>query len=132
MAEQKFQLMFNAKNGTLIGAVPSGVSTFGLDPNEIKIKKLKYDPDVYAYIGSYDSGSLQKIRDLDTAPDAVAIDEEILNKQVQDDVQHAYPIYKQLNIIIDMLNQSSVPNTQEFQEMKDFIDDLRERNKARK
>ena len=31
-----------------------------------------------------------------------------------------------------MLNQSSVPNTQEFQEMKDFIDDLRERNKARK
>ena len=132
MAEQKFQLMFNAKNGALIGAVPSGVSTFGLDPDEIKIKTVKYDPDVYAYIGNYADGELKKISEVDQAPDAVVIDEEMLNNELKQDILHAYPIHKQLNIIIDMLNQSSVPNTPEFREMKDFVDDLRAKNKSRK
>jgi len=34
--------------------------------------------------------------------------------------------------LIDMLDKSDIANTAEFEEMKNFIDDLRAKNKARK
>ena len=124
--------MFNANNGAVIGAVPSGMSTGGLNPNEVKIKSLEYDPEVEVYFGDYETGSIQKIDDLDKAPDAAIIDEEMLNIDVKNDIQHVYPLHRQLNIIMDMLDQSSIPNTPEFTEMREYIKDQIDRNTARK
>lgn len=132
MAKQKIRLMFNANNGAVIGAVPSGMSTGGLNPNEVKIKSLEYDPEVEVYFGDYETGSIQKIDDLDKAPDAAIIDEEMLNIDVKNDIQHVYPLHRQLNIIMDMLDQSSIPNTPEFTEMREYIKDHIDRNTARK
>ena len=58
--------------------------------------------------------------------------EEVLNAGVQDDIAEKYPMHKQLNIIIDMLDKCDYPNTPEFTEMVEYIKDLREMNKARK
>jgi hypothetical protein len=132
MAKQKIRLMFNASNGAVIGAIPSGMSTGGLNPNEVKIKSLDYDPEIEVYYGDYETGSIQKIADLDKAPDAAIIDEDMLNIDVKNDIQHVYPIHRQLNILIDMLDNSEIANTEEFNEMKNYIEDIRERNKARK
>jgi len=132
MAKQKIRLMFNASNGAVIGAIPSGMSTGGLNPNEVKIKSLEYDPDTQVYIGDFENGSIKNIADVDTAPDAAIIDEELLNTETKEDLQHVYPMHRQLNILIDMLDKSDIANTAEFEEMKNFIDDLRAKNKARK
>jgi hypothetical protein len=130
MATEKFKLMFNAKNGTLLGHLPKGMNTFGLDPDEVKIKTVSYDPDKEIYIGTYADGSVKKITEVDSGK--AFIDEEMLNAGVSDKIQNAYPVHRQLNIIIDMLEKSDIPNTPEFQEMMSYIKDLRERNKARK
>lgn len=132
MAKQKHRLMFNASNGNLVGAIPSGMDTFGLDPNQVKVKVVEYDPETQVYFGDYDSGSVKNINDLDTAPDAAVIDEEMLNLDVKNDIQHVYPLHRQLNIMMDMLDKSSVPNTEEFTEMLNFIKDQIARNTARK
>lgn len=80
MAKQRIRLMFNANNGAVIGAVPSGMSTGGLNPNEVKIKSLEYDPELEVYYGDYETGSIQKISDLDKAPDAAVIEEDKIGR----------------------------------------------------
>ena len=65
MAKEKFKMMFNAKNGTLIGHLPKGMSSFGLDPDEVKIKTVTYDPDTELYIGTFTDGEVKKIADLE-------------------------------------------------------------------
>ena len=132
MAKVKHRLMFNASNGNLVGAIPSGMDTFGLDPNEVKVKIVEYDPETHVYYGDYETGSIQSISNLDTAPDAVVIDEEMLNLDVKNDIEHVYPLHKQLNIMLDMLDKSSIPNTEEFSQMRDYIKDQVDRNTARK
>jgi len=132
MATNKHRIMFNANNGELIGALPPGTDTFGFDPNQVKIKTVKYDPETEVYIGTYDNGKIEKIKNLEKNPDAVYIDEEMLNEELKADLVHVYPVHRQLNIIIDMLNNSDIPNTPEFAEMCNFIKDLRDKNKVRK
>lgn len=132
MAKQKIRLMFNVSNGAVIGAVPSGMSTGGLNPNEVKIKSLEYDPEVEVYYGDYDTGSIKKISEVDQAPDAVVVDEQMLNVDVKNEIEHQYPLHRQLNIIMEMLDSSSIPNTPEFTEMREFIKDQIDRNTARK
>ena len=130
MAKEKFRLMFNAKNGTLLGHLPKGMDTFGLDPAEVSIRTVKYDPDHEVFIGTYAEGKVVKISDADDGK--AFIDEEVLNAGVQDDIAEKYPMHKQLNIIIDMLDKCDYPNTPEFTEMVEYIKDLREMNKSRK
>lgn len=122
--------MFNAKNGALLGHLPKGMDTFGLDPDEVKIKTVEYDPDKEIYIGTLTEGGVKKIADLDDGK--AFIDEEVLNAGIADEIHQKYPMHKQLNIIIDMLDKCDYPNTPEFAEMVAYIKDLREMNKARK
>jgi len=130
MAKEKFKMMFNAKNGTLLGHLPKGMDTFGLDPDEVKIKTIEYDPDTEMYIGTFTEGAVKKIADLDDGK--AFIDEEVLNAGIADEIHQKYPMHRQLNIIIDMLDKCEYPNTPEFAEMVAYIKDLREMNKARK
>ena len=130
MAKEKFKMMFNAKNGALLGHLPKGMSTFGLNPDEVKVKNVEYDPDTEMYIGTLTEGGVKKIADLDEGK--AFIDEEVLNAGVADQILVKYPIHKQLNIIIDMLDKCNYPNTPEFAEMVAHIKDLREMKKARK
>lgn len=128
MAEQTITLMFNKNNGELVGGFPTNEAPT-ITLSDVKFKTLTYDPDVYAWVGTYDKGNLEKI-EFDESKQV--IDEEELDFNVKENIEASYPLYKQMNIIIEMLNQSSIPNTPAFQEMYDFIDDEREKNKARK
>jgi len=130
MAKEKFKMMFNAKNGALLGHLPKGMSTFGLNPDEVKVKNVEYDPDTEIYIGTLTEGGVKKIADLDSGK--AFIDEEVLNANTADSIHQKYTMHKQLNIIIDMLDKCEYPNTPEFAEMVSYIKDLRERNKASK
>ena len=130
MAKEKFKMMFNAKNGTLVGHLPKGMSSFGLDPDEVKIKTVTYDPDTEVYIGTFTDGEVKKIADVNDGK--TFIDEEVINAGTADNIEKKYPMHKQLNIIIDMLDKCDYPNTPEFAEMVSYIKDLRERNKASK
>ena len=51
---------------------------------------------------------------------------------IADNIEDRYPVHKQINIMIDMLNNSDIENTQEFTDMLNFINDQRNYNKARK
>ena len=130
MAKEKFKLMFNTKNGALLGHLPKGMSTFGLNPDEVKVKTVEYDPDTEVFIGTLTEGGVKKIADVDEGK--AFIDEEVLNAGIADKIHQKYPMHKQLNIIIDMLDKCDYPNTPEFAEMIQYIKDLREMNKARK
>ena len=130
MAEQNVTLMFNKGNKELIGALPQGADRSMLNDAEVYLKDVTYDPEVKVWIGPYDTGSLKVIEDIATTEQI--IEEDILDQNVADQINFDYPLYKQLNIIIDMLNQSDIPNTAEFTAMMEYIKDQRDRNNARK
>ena len=47
-------------------------------------------------------------------------------------VLEEYPIHKQLNIIIEMLDQSDIPNTEKFTALKDHIATVKAETKEQK
>ena len=60
------------------------------------------------------------------------LNESIVNAQTTDTIESKYPLHKQLNIIMDMLNKSDMPNTQEFADMIKHINDTVEGSKLKK
>lgn len=122
--------MFNQGNKRLIGALPKTANRDLINKSEVYLKDLEYDPNVQVWIGTYDTGSLRNIADVETKEQI--IEEDILDENVGAIISSEYPLYKQLNIIIDMLDKSDVPNTPEFTAMMEFIKDQRDRNIARK
>ena len=66
--------------------------------------------------GDYDTGSIQ------SKAEKPLVTESLLKYNTNVKILEQYPIHKQLNIIIEMLNASDIPNTEAFTEMKTFID----------
>jgi hypothetical protein len=131
MAVEQKTLMFN-KNGskTIIGALPKETDRSKINTAEVYLMDIEYDPTLQYWKGPYDTGSLKNIADINL--EGQLIEEDLLDANVGDNIENAYPLYKQINIIIDMLNQSSIPNTPEFTAMLEYIQDERDRNNARK
>lgn len=126
MSKEKKTLMFNAKTGVLIGAMPIGTNPAGLKLDKFKFKEVELDPINEFWDGDYDSG---KIKRVDEKP---RFSEAGVNGATAALIENKYPIHKQLNIIFDMLNQSELPNTPEFQEMYDYLQEQRELGKQKK
>jgi len=128
MAEKSMTLMFNKSNGILIGGFETTEAPNDFLQN-VRYKTLVYDPDTHAYVGDYASGIVMPIPE----DDNTTIEEDVLDYNVAENILAEYPIYKQLNIIIDVLHRNSdVEKTKEFLQMMSFIEDQREQNKARK
>jgi hypothetical protein len=130
MAKKNMVLMFNKSNGELIGDLPAEQKIRGLNGNEVMTKVVEYDPDTQVYIGTFHDGKVVAIDEIKA--DVPLIDEELLNLNVKDNIEAEYPLHKQLNIMMEMLNASTISNTEEFQKMYDYITNERERNSARK
>ena len=130
MAVETKTFLFNKNNGELIGELPSGAHVKGLDGTQVMTKVVNFDPKTHFWAGGW-NGGLQAIADAVVDKNQV-IEEDLLDINVADNIGEQYPIFKQLNIIADMLNQSEVPNTPEFTAMMEYINNERERNKARK
>ena len=128
MAEKTMTLMFNKGNGHMIGGFPIEDAPTQFLEN-VRYKTLTYDPDTHAYVGDYATGSIMPIIE----DDNTTIDEESLDFNVGEKIQNTYPIYKQLNIIMDVLaNNNDIVKTKAFNQMKAMIDDERNQNIARK
>lgn len=123
--------MFNASNGALIGHLPPGATTGGFDPDQVKIKTVEMDIEEEIYLGTYESGEIKRVDELASEAPRY-IDEELLNDEVRVRIEEEYPMHRQLNIMIDMINKSDIPNTPEFTAMMKYIEDIREMNRARK
>ena len=124
MAEKSMTLMFNKSNGAMIGGFETS-ETPSQYLEGVRYKTLAYDPETHAYVGDYATGSIQII----PQDDNTLIDEELLDNNVEENIIREYPIYTQLNIIMDVLhNNSDIVKTKEFLQMMSFI----EENAARK
>ena len=96
MSKEKKTLMFNAKTGVLIGAMPSTTDATQLKLDKFKFKEVELDPINEFWDGDYDSG---QIKSVDEKP---RFSEAGVNGATAASIESQYPIHKQINIILDI------------------------------
>ena len=121
MATEKLKLMFSKPNGILMGVLTKEMEEDQrIDEQAVfLIKEVEIDVETQYYDGDYETGSVKPMHDRPTIRES----ELIYGANVK--VLQKYPIHKQINIIIEMLNQSELPNTPRFEELRDYIDRYR-------
>ena len=121
MATEKLNLMFSKPNGILMGVLTKEMEEDQrIDERAVfLIKEVESDVETQYYDGDYETGSVKPMHDRPTIRES----ELIYGANVK--VLQKYPIHKQINIIIEMLNQSELPNTPRFEELRDYIDRYR-------
>jgi|TARA_B100000214_G_C23918160_1_gene604750 hypothetical protein len=121
MATEKLNLMFSKPNGILMGVLTKEMEEDSrIDERAVfLIKEVEIDVETQYYDGDYETGSVKPMHDRPTIRES----ELIYGANVK--VLQKYPIHKQINIIIEMLNQSELPNTPRFEELRDYIDRYR-------
>lgn len=128
MAKKLMTLMFNKGNGELIGGYETDNAPKTVFEN-VRLKTLEYDPDLWYYRGDYETGGLVAVPSTDDS----IIDEEQLDINVGQTIYTRYPVHKQINIIRRALqNMWGAGAPKEFLDMCTFIDDEINRNNARK
>ncbi len=117
MAIETKKLIFMKSNGILIAMIDRDQDTDYIDTEKFNIREVDMDNENGDYWnGDYDTGSVQ------SKSDKPVITESALKFNTNVKVLEQYPLHKQLNIIIEMLDASDVPNTEAFTAMKAFID----------
>lgn len=117
MAIETKKLIFMKSNGVLVAMMDQDQDTDYIDTEKFYIKVIEMDNDNGDYWhGDYDTGSIQ------SKAEKPLVTESLLKYNTNVKILEQYPIHKQLNIIIEMLNASDIPNTEAFTEMKTFID----------
>jgi len=117
MAIETKKLIFMKSNGVLVAMMDKDQSTDYIDTEKFQIKVVEMDNENGDYWhGDHDTGSVQ------SKSDKPVVNESTLKYNTNIKILQEYPIHKQLNIIIEMLDASDVPNTPEFTAMKAFID----------
>ena len=124
--KEKQNLMFNKKTGVLIGALPDTTPTANLDLSKFVLKEIEADPINEFWEGDYKTG---RIKAVDEKPRFMEVG---VNVATQDAIEGKYPLHKQMNILIDMVNKSDMPNTPEFTEMMEHIRDQIDLGKQKK
>ena len=117
MAKEKINLMFSKPNGIFMGVLTKEMEEDQrVDERAVfYIKEVEMDVDLEWYDGDYETGSVKPMDDRPT------IRERELVYGANMKVLQKFPVHKQINIIIEMLNQSEVPNTPRFDELRDRI-----------
>ena len=121
MATEKLNLMFSKPNGILMGVLTKEMEE---DPRideraVFLIKEVEIDVDTQYYDGDYETGSVKP------KEEKPVIRQSELIYGANAKIVKKFPIHKQINIIIEMLNQSELPNTPRFEELRDYIDRYR-------
>lgn len=131
MALETKHLIFIKPSGKLIAMMPEDTDISTIDRTKFDIKTLEFD----AYAGQYYHGDYQT-GDIKSKADKPLVNESTLKYNTNVKILNEYSIHKQLSIIIDMLDKSDIPNTDEFTTMVDFINsavsNLKEKTKVYK
>lgn len=117
MAVETKKLIFMTSNGVLVAMMDQDQDTSYIDSDKFQIRTVTMDSDNGDYWqGDYNTGSVQ------SKTEKPLVVESTLKYNTNVKILEEYPIHKQLNIIIEMLDASDIPNTEAFTAMKAFID----------
>lgn len=104
-------------NGVLVAMMDQDQDTSYIDSDKFQIRTVTMDSDNGDYWqGDYNTGSVQ------SKTEKPLVVESTLKYNTNVKILEEYPIHKQLNIIIEMLDASDITNTEAFTAMKAFID----------
>jgi hypothetical protein len=131
MATEKKTFLFNAKNGVMTANLTETLKNApdimnNLDLTKFKVKEVEFDNTTHYWDGDHDSGSVKPMHDKTIIREAEVIHSANIR------VLEAFPLHKQLNIIIEMLDQSDIPNTEKFTKLKDHVKAIKEETKEQK
>ena len=115
MEKETRTLLFLKTTGVLIGEITQDTDESVLDLTQFNTKIISIDPANEFWYGDYATGGIK------SRVDKPVIHESILKYNTNLKILKEYPIHSQLSIIIDLLEATSLPKTQEFTEMHEFI-----------
>lgn len=115
MEKETRKLLFLKTTGVLIGEITPDTDESALDLTQFNTKIISIDPANEFWYGDYATGEIK------SRIDKPVIHESILKYNTNLKILKEYPIHSQLSIIIDLLESTSLPKTQEFTTMHEFI-----------
>ena len=115
-------LIFDPIDRFCIGWTKKTEVAFPVSENSL-LKEVQMDPETERWVGSYDSGALEPV---------LNVSEMILENDVDDrckkQILKAFPVEKQLKVLIEMLEKAGIPLTDDFLSMSAFIKETRNVN----
>ena len=131
MATEKKTFLFNAKNGAHVANLTETLKQNpnimdNLDLTKFKVKEVDFDNTTHYWDGDHDTGSVKPMHD------KTIVTETMVNYNANLRVLEEFPLHKQLNIIIGMIDQSDIPNTEQFTKLKDHVKAVKEETQEQK
>jgi len=124
MAKIARELLFIKSTGVLIGEITPDTDRSALNFDSFVTKTVELDEDAGDYwYGDYTTGEVR------SRADKPVITESYVKYNTNVTILTEYPIHKQINIIIDMLEKSDMAKTPEFAAMKEFLDAAKQNHK---
>ena len=128
---EKKTFLFNAKNGVMVADLTETLKDTpdvmqNLDVSKFKIKEVEFDNTTHYWDGDHDTGSVKPMHD------KPIIYERAVNASANMRVLEKWPLHKQINAIIEMLDAAEIPNTPKITELKAHIDTIKEETKQMK
>ena len=125
MAMEKKTFLFNAKNGVFTADLTDTLKTTpdvmdSLDLSKFKVKEVEFDNTTHYWEGDYDTGSVKPMHDKQI------IYERAVNTSANIRVLEKWPLHKQINALIEMLDQADIPNTPKITELKEHIETIKQ------
>ena len=125
MAMEKKTFLFNAKNGVFTADLTDTLKTTpdvmnSLDLSKFKLKEVDFDNTTHYWDGDYDTGSVKPMHDKQI------IYERAINTSANIRVLEKWPLHKQINALIEMLDQADIPNTPKITELKEHIEAIKQ------
>lgn len=123
MATVSKELLFLKSNGVLIGELSDQVDRSRLDLSQFYTKTVEFNDENGDYwYGDYATGEVR------SRTDKPVITESYVKYTTNVAILEEYPIHKQLSIIIDMLAQLDITKTEDFTQLKEFLDIQRQKH----
>jgi hypothetical protein len=91
-----------------------------LDLSKFKVKEVDFDNTTHYWEGDYDTGSIKPMHDKQI------IYERAVNTSANIRVLEKWPLHKQINALIEMLDQADIPNTPKITELKQHIETIKQ------
>ena len=125
MAMERKTFLFSAKNGVMVADLTDTLKDTpdvmnSLDMTKFKTKEVDFDNTTHYWSGDYDTGSVKPMHDKQI------IYERAVNTSANVRVLEKWPLHKQINALIEMLDQADIPNTPKITELKEHIEAIKQ------
>lgn len=123
--------LFSKNNGVMVADLtdtlkdtPDVMDT--LDMTKFNTKEVEFDNTTHYWSGDYDTGEVLPMHD------KTIIYETDVNASANLRVLETWPLHKQINAIIEMLDAADIPNTPAITELKAHVDTIKQETKQMK